>query len=196
MLDSSAGEIFWSAQDFPCEQGFQEENKLIGQHNILDLQGNEFLFLNLEIQNVEEMLSLPLQNLALYRPYWILDYLLQYGGISRTLQTRVGQHSVCLKRGQMYSWLIDCFNSLLVIHQKIFIHMDLRLRGLVLRFHQLSECRDAMFQDLKPNKSPWPDNSGPMVLKALAYEVTRLPLLIYRKSLETGEVPADWRTAA
>lgn len=51
-----------------------------------------------------------------------------------------------------------------------------------------------LFQDLNHNKSPGTDNPETMIPKALAYEVTRLPLLIYKKSLETGEVPADWRT--
>ena len=52
-----------------------------------------------------------------------------------------------------------------------------------------------LLKDLNPTKSPGPDNLGPKVLKALADEVASLLLLIYKKSLETGEVPEDWRKA-
>ena len=50
-------------------------------------------------------------------------------------------------------------------------------------------------RDLNPTKSPGPDNLGPRVLTELAHEVGPLLLLIYRKSLQTSEVPEDWRKA-
>jgi hypothetical protein len=41
----------------------------------------------------------------------------------------------------------------------------------------------------------FPDNLLPRILKELADEISPLLQLIYTKSLDTGEVPADWRTA-
>jgi hypothetical protein len=38
------------------------------------------------------------------------------------------------------------------------------------------------------------DNLSPRILKELAAEISPLLQLIYTKSLDTGEVPADWRT--
>jgi hypothetical protein len=38
-------------------------------------------------------------------------------------------------------------------------------------------------------------NLSPRILKELADEISPLLQLIYTKSLDTGEVPADWRTA-
>ena len=62
-------------------------------------------------------------------------------------------------------------------------HVDITLNGVV-----------KLLRDLNPTKSPGPDNTGPTckVLKELADEVGPL-LLIYRKSLQTSEVPEDWR---
>ena len=45
----------------------------------------------------------------------------------------------------------------------------------------------------KETKSPGPDNLSPKVLKELANEVGSLLLLIYKKSLQTNEIPEDWR---
>ena len=39
------------------------------------------------------------------------------------------------------------------------------------------------------------DNISPRILEELADEISPLLQLIYTKSLDTGEVPADWRTA-
>ena len=52
-----------------------------------------------------------------------------------------------------------------------------------------------LLKDLKPNKSPGPDNLGPRLLKELAEDIAPLLLMIFHKSLATGEVPDDWRTA-
>ena len=48
-----------------------------------------------------------------------------------------------------------------------------------------------LLKDLNSTKSPGPDNLGPKVLKELADEVAPLLLLVYKKSLETGEVPDE-----
>ena len=47
-----------------------------------------------------------------------------------------------------------------------------------------------LLRELNPNKSP-----GPRILKELAEEIATSQLMIFRKSVETGEVPDDWRTA-
>ena len=47
-----------------------------------------------------------------------------------------------------------------------------------------------LLRELNPNKSP-----GPRILKELAEEIATSLLMIFRKSVETGEVPDDWRTA-
>ena len=52
-----------------------------------------------------------------------------------------------------------------------------------------------LLKDLDPSKSPGPHNLGPRVLKELADDIAPILLLIYRRSLASGEVPADWRTA-
>ena len=52
-----------------------------------------------------------------------------------------------------------------------------------------------LLKDLKPNTSPGPDNLGPRLLKELAEDIAPLLLMIFHKSLATGEVPDDWRTA-
>ena len=40
-----------------------------------------------------------------------------------------------------------------------------------------------------------PDNIKPKVLKELAPEIAPILTIILNKSLETGEIPNDWRTA-
>ena len=52
-----------------------------------------------------------------------------------------------------------------------------------------------LLKDLKPNKSPGPDNLGPRLLKEQAEDIAPVLLMIFRKSLAAGEVPDDWRTA-
>ncbi|MEW8547734.1 MAG: endonuclease/exonuclease/phosphatase family protein, partial [Candidatus Thiodiazotropha sp.] len=52
-----------------------------------------------------------------------------------------------------------------------------------------------LLKDLNPNKSPGPDNLGPRVLKELAEDIAPILLVIFQKSLDTGEIPEDWRTA-
>ena len=52
-----------------------------------------------------------------------------------------------------------------------------------------------LLKNLNPYKAQGPDNISPRILKELADEISPLLQLIYTKSLDTGEVPADWRTA-
>ena len=50
-------------------------------------------------------------------------------------------------------------------------------------------------KDLNPSKSPCPDNLGPRVLKEVSDDLAPILTTIFRKSLATGEIPQDWRTA-
>ena len=52
-----------------------------------------------------------------------------------------------------------------------------------------------LLKNLNPYKAQEPDNISPRILKELADEISPLLQLIYTKSLDTGEVPADWHTA-
>jgi hypothetical protein len=52
-----------------------------------------------------------------------------------------------------------------------------------------------LLKNLNPCKAQGPDNLSPRILKQLADEISPLLQLIYTKPLDTGEVPADWRTA-
>ena len=52
-----------------------------------------------------------------------------------------------------------------------------------------------LLQKLNPNKAAGPDNIRPKILKELAAEIAPILTIIYRRSLETGEVPPDWRSA-
>ena len=52
-----------------------------------------------------------------------------------------------------------------------------------------------LLKNLNPYKAQGPDNISPRILKELADEISPLLQLIYQKSLDTGEVPKDWRTA-
>ena len=49
--------------------------------------------------------------------------------------------------------------------------------------------------NLDPSKAAGPDELKPRLLKELALEISPILCLIYQKSLDTGEVPTDWRTA-
>ena len=48
---------------------------------------------------------------------------------------------------------------------------------------------------LNPYKASGPDNIKPKVLKDLAPEIALILTIILKKSLETDEIPNDWRTA-
>jgi hypothetical protein len=48
---------------------------------------------------------------------------------------------------------------------------------------------------LRPSSAPGPDKIGPGLLQQLQTEVTPILASIFKKSLETGIIPDDWRTA-
>ncbi len=48
---------------------------------------------------------------------------------------------------------------------------------------------------LKPNKSPGPDAFHPMFLRNTAKVMSKPLKIIFCKSLETGDLPKDWKTA-
>jgi hypothetical protein len=48
---------------------------------------------------------------------------------------------------------------------------------------------------LRPSSAPGPDKIGPVLLQKLNTELAPILATIYRKSLDTGEVPEDWRSA-
>ena len=48
---------------------------------------------------------------------------------------------------------------------------------------------------LEPHKASGPDNMSGRVLKELALEIAPILTTIYQSSLDTGEVPSDWRDA-
>ena len=50
-------------------------------------------------------------------------------------------------------------------------------------------------KNLKPDKSPGPDNIHPMVLKEAACEVVKPLTVIFQKSVSHGELPNDWKRA-
>lgn len=52
-----------------------------------------------------------------------------------------------------------------------------------------------LLQKLNPNKAAGQDNIRPKILKELAPEIAPILTIIFRKSLETGEIPPDWRSA-
>jgi len=52
-----------------------------------------------------------------------------------------------------------------------------------------------MLKDLKPDKSPGPDGIHPLLLRNAADEVTRPLTILYNKSINSGQVPVDWRKA-
>ena len=50
-------------------------------------------------------------------------------------------------------------------------------------------------RDLKPDKCPGPDKIHPHVLKECCRQLAKPLFLLFRKSLDEGELPADWKTA-
>jgi len=55
---------------------------------------------------------------------------------------------------------------------------------------------EKLLQNLVPHKAAGPDTISPRVLKSLSSEIAPLLTLIFRRSLDTGDVPADWRKAS
>jgi hypothetical protein len=48
---------------------------------------------------------------------------------------------------------------------------------------------------LKPASAPGPDGLGSLLLRELVDQVAEPLTMIFRKSLDSGDVPADWRFA-
>jgi hypothetical protein len=48
---------------------------------------------------------------------------------------------------------------------------------------------------IKPASAPGPDGIGAMVLQQLKDQVAPALLKIFRMTIDTGEVPADWKRA-
>jgi len=48
-------------------------------------------------------------------------------------------------------------------------------------------------QSFGDKKAPGPDGLQPIALKRLPDNIIKLPLLIYRRSLRTGQIPSKWR---
>ncbi len=55
---------------------------------------------------------------------------------------------------------------------------------------------EKLLQNLVPHKAAGPDTISPRVLNSLSSEIAPLLTLIFRRSLDTGDVPADWRKAS
>ena len=62
-------------------------------------------------------------------------------------------------------------------------------------FHITEEGINKELKDLKPNKSPGIDGVHPRVLKELAAELVHLLYIIFKKSLEAGQLPSQWLEA-
>ncbi len=54
---------------------------------------------------------------------------------------------------------------------------------------------EKLLRDLKPNKASGPDGISPRVLKQLSREIAPIVTIIFRKSLSSGVVPSDWKSA-
>ena len=52
-----------------------------------------------------------------------------------------------------------------------------------------------LLQNLNIHKAYGPDQIGPRVLKEMASTIAPILTIIFRKSIKTGTVPEDWRTA-
>jgi len=57
------------------------------------------------------------------------------------------------------------------------------------------ETIEAKLRNLKPDKVAGDDNMSPRLLKSISSEIAVPVAIIFRKSLDTGCVPGDWRTA-
>ena len=52
-----------------------------------------------------------------------------------------------------------------------------------------------LLKNLKPHKAAGPDSIRPLILKELHLEISPILTLIFQRSLDTGEVPDEWRQA-
>ena len=61
--------------------------------------------------------------------------------------------------------------------------------------HITSEGVLKLLSNLKPHKAAGPDQISPRIMKEMAVTLAPTLTTIFQKSLQTGEVPKDWRTA-
>ena len=61
--------------------------------------------------------------------------------------------------------------------------------------HFKIEDVEKRLKNLKQDKAPGPDGIHPKILKECAVELARPIYRIFRKSLDEGKLPSDWRTA-
>ena len=54
---------------------------------------------------------------------------------------------------------------------------------------------EQILSNLKPDKSPGPDNLSPRLLKEMAKEIAIPLTIIFKKSLESKQIPSDWKKA-
>ena len=52
-----------------------------------------------------------------------------------------------------------------------------------------------MLQNIKPDMAAGPDSLPVTVLKELSHEIVPILELIYCRSIQSGIVPSDWKTA-
>ena len=52
-----------------------------------------------------------------------------------------------------------------------------------------------LLSNLKPHKAAGPDQISPRIMKEMANTLAPTLTTIFQKSIQTGEVPKDWRTA-
>ena len=52
-----------------------------------------------------------------------------------------------------------------------------------------------LLANLKPHKATGPDGIPPTVLKELSHEISPILEIIFNISLQTGQVPNDWKEA-
>ena len=52
-----------------------------------------------------------------------------------------------------------------------------------------------LLSNLKPDKAAGPDSIKPVVLKQLKTEIAPVICLLFEKSLQTGQLPSDWKKA-
>ena len=50
-----------------------------------------------------------------------------------------------------------------------------------------------LLSNLKPDKAAGPDSIKPVVLKQLKTEIAPAICLLFEKTLQTGQLPADWK---
>ncbi|MES9882305.1 MAG: reverse transcriptase family protein [Sedimenticola sp.] len=54
---------------------------------------------------------------------------------------------------------------------------------------------EKLLKNLKPGKAAGPDQMQPLVLQELRHEIAPIIQAIFQRSLDTGEVPSDWKSA-